>query len=65
MAYASSSRLSADLGQACADKEGADLCLVARDGSRFLAHKAVLSCRSPVLGDLLTAAAAAHSLAGT
>ena len=53
MAYASSSRLSADLGRACVDKEGADVHLVARDRSRFPAHKAVISCRSEVLGALL------------
>lgn len=57
-AYASSSRLSADLGSACVDKEGADVFVVARDRSRFLAHKAVLSCRSRVLERLLTDAAA-------
>ncbi|CAM9549795.1 unnamed protein product, partial [Ectocarpus sp. 8 AP-2014] len=59
MAYASSSRLSADLRRACVDKQGADLFLVARDRSRFLAHKAVVACRSAVLGDLLAKAAAA------
>lgn len=59
MAYTSSSRLSADLGRACVDKEGADVNLVARDRSRFSAHKAVLACRSPVLSGFLTAAAAA------
>lgn len=53
MAYASSSRLSADLGRACVDKEGADVHLVARDRSRFPAHRAVISCRSEVLGALL------------
>lgn len=58
-AYASSSRLSADLGSACVDKEGADVFVVARDRSRFLAHKAVISCRSRVLEGLLADAAAA------
>ena len=53
MAYASSSRLSADLGRACIDKEGADVHLVARDRSRFPAHRAVIACRSDVLGALL------------
>eukprot|EP00903_Cladosiphon_okamuranus_P011781 g11074.t1 len=57
-AYASSSRLSADLGTACVDKEGADVFVVARDRSRFLAHKAVISCRSRVLERLLGDAAA-------
>lgn len=52
-AYASSSRLSADLGGACVDKEGADVFVVARDRSRFLAHKAVIACRSRVLEGLL------------
>lgn len=56
MAYASSSRLSADLGRACVDKEGSDLHLVARDRSRFPAHKAVISCRSEVLATLIAAA---------
>lgn len=56
-AYASSSRLSADLGRACVDKEGADVYMVARDRSRFLAHKAIISCRSEVLGELLADAA--------
>ncbi|CAB1107021.1 unnamed protein product [Ectocarpus sp. CCAP 1310/34] len=61
MAYASSSRLSADLRRACVDKQGADLFLVARDRSRFPAHKAVVACRSAVLGGLLAKAAAAAS----
>lgn len=64
MAYASSSRLSADLGRACVDKEGADMFLVARDRSRFPAHKAIISCRSPVLGKLLEDATAATIAAG-
>ncbi len=59
-AYASSSRLSADLGRACVDKEGADVFIVARDRSRFLAHKAVVSSRSEVLGGLLADAAASE-----
>lgn len=52
-AYASSSRLAADLGRACVDKEDADVSLVARDGSSFLAHKVVIACRSAVLEGLL------------
>lgn len=60
-AYASSSRLSADLGTACVDKEGADVFLVARNRARFLAHKAVISCRSGVLEGLLADADAAAS----
>ncbi|CAN0433831.1 unnamed protein product, partial [Ectocarpus sp. 12 AP-2014] len=63
MAYASSSRLSADLRRACVDKQGADLFLVARDRSRFPAHKAVVACRSAVLGDLLAKAATAAASA--
>ncbi|CAM9474506.1 unnamed protein product, partial [Hapterophycus canaliculatus] len=55
-AYASSTRLSADLGRACVEKEGADVFLVARDRSRFLAHKAIISCRSDVLGALVARA---------
>lgn len=35
------------------DKEGADVYVVARDRSRFLAHKAIISCRSEVLGGFL------------
>eukprot|EP00752_Nemacystus_decipiens_P012142 g10764.t1 len=57
-AYASSSRLSADLGNACENKDGADVFVVARDRSRFLAHKAVISCRSRVLEGLLADASA-------
>lgn len=57
-AYTSSSRLSADLGCACVDKEGADVFIVARDRSRYLAHRAVISCRSRVLEGLLTNATA-------
>lgn len=56
MSYASSSRLSADLGRACVEKEGADVFLVARDRSRFPAHKAVVASRSRVLGALLAGA---------
>ena len=59
-AYASSSRLSADLGNACEDKEGADVFVVARDRSRFLAHRAVIACRSTVLEQLLADASASE-----
>lgn len=38
------------------EKEGADVFLVARDRSRFPAHKAIISCRSDVLGALLARA---------
>lgn len=40
------------------EKEGADVFIVARDRSRFLAHKAIISCRSEVLAGLLADAAA-------
>ncbi|CAM9662216.1 unnamed protein product [Scytosiphon promiscuus] len=61
-AYASSTRLSADLGRACVEKQGADVFLVARDRSRFPAHKAIVSCRSDVLGGLVARAEEAAKL---
>ncbi|CAM9761535.1 unnamed protein product, partial [Choristocarpus tenellus] len=52
--YTSSSCLSADLGRACVEKEGADCCLVAHNRARYLGHAALLSCRSPMLRKLFS-----------
>ena len=60
MAYASSARLSSDLGRACASQAGADLFLVARNRLRFAVHKAVMSCRCRVLEVLIDKTVAAR-----
>ncbi|CAM9822911.1 unnamed protein product [Discosporangium mesarthrocarpum] len=58
MSYTSSSSLASDLSRVCLEKEGADVCLVARDRSCYLAHSAIISCRSSVLRGLLSMAGA-------
>ncbi|CAN0227770.1 unnamed protein product, partial [Phaeothamnion confervicola] len=58
MCYTSSARLASDLKRACLDGDHADAVLVAADNAYYLAHKAVLCCRSPLLREMLNAATA-------
>ncbi|CAM9810480.1 unnamed protein product [Chrysoparadoxa australica] len=53
MGQAYTSRLSTDMGKMCHRSEFADVSMIASDGTRYLAHSAILGCRSPVLRMLL------------
>lgn len=56
--HATTARLSSDLGRACRMTADADIYVVARNRLRFAAHKAILSCRCRVLGELIDKAVA-------